>query len=99
MSIAAWIDTVSILENGQIWKNNVSQWDDSNLYNININRLEQTINNYGVLWEDFVSKKEFADILKIIKYIMDQDTNTIVKMQSKINELDEEIRKLKEFSK
>lgn len=95
-----WIDKASILEWSQIWKNNISQWNNSILFvnNTNIEKLEQTINNYTSSWEEVVSKKEFSDVLKIIKFIMEQDTNTISKMQLKIKEMDEEIRKLKTSS-
>ena len=97
MAIAAWIDNVSLLEWSQIWKNNISQWDNSWLIinNTYIAKLEQTINNYYASWKDAVLKEEFSNVLKIIKFIMEQDTNTISKMQSKIKEMDEEIRRLK----
>ena len=99
MAIVAWIDNnLSLLEWSQIWKNNISQWDNSTLIINNIEKLEQTINNYIASWDEVVSKEEFTSILKIIKFIMEQDTNTISKMQLKIKEMDEEIRKLRILS-
>ena len=91
MAIAAWIEKASLLEGSQIGKNNY-------IYNTTyIEQLNQTINNYSTSWEELVSKQEFSNILKIIKFIMEQDTNTISNMQWKIREMDEEIRKLKDF--
>ena len=98
MALFSRLDNISFLKWSQIWKNNISQWDNSILFvnNTNIEKLEQTINNFYASWKEVVSKKEFSDVLKIIKFIMEQDTNTISKMQWKIKEMDEEIRKLKQ---
>lgn len=89
MAIISWIDNPSILEWSQIGKNNY-------IYNTTyIEKLNQIENNFYLSWEEFVSKKEFSEILKIIRFIMSQDTDTISKMQLKIKEMDEEIKKLK----
>lgn len=98
MAIVTWIEKASLLEWSQIWKNNISQWNNSTLIINNIDKLEQTINNYNSSWDEVVSKKEFSDILKIIKFIMEQDINIVSKMQLKIKEMDEEIKKLKTSS-
>ena len=101
MALFSRLDSISFLKWSQIWKNNSYQWDNSvtifKNYTTKIKQLNQTINNFYASWEEVVSKKEFSDVLKIIKFIMEQDTNTISKMQWKIKEMDEEIKKLKDF--